>query len=111
MSARYRVTHGAVTVQTAVTEEGARAWVDVAPGKLLPGDVPASEVEMLLRQGRIEAVEDEPQPEPSSGRPSRSAVKDEWVAYARSVAKDSDEEAAIDGLTKDQLIELYGGES
>lgn len=48
---------------------------------------------------------------PPSERPARGATKDEWVAYARSVAADSDEEAAIDGLTKEQLIERYGSEA
>jgi hypothetical protein len=138
MSGRYRVTHGAVTVQTTVTAEGARAWVDVAPGKLVPEDVPASEVEMLLRQGRIEAVEDEPEPEendeqeeettppppsappappapvgptpepePVPERPAKSAHKADWVAYAQAV---DPETGGLDELTKDQLIELYGGE-
>lgn len=51
----------------------------------------------------------EADPEPGQGPPAKSAVKDEWVAYARSVAQDSDEEAAIDGLTKDELIAKYGG--
>ncbi|WP_171110596.1 MULTISPECIES: hypothetical protein [unclassified Streptomyces] len=44
-------------------------------------------------------------------RPARSAPKADWVAYARTRAQDSDEEAAIDGLTKEQLIEQYGSES
>ncbi|MFJ9128938.1 hypothetical protein ACIRJS_33035 [Streptomyces sp. NPDC102340] len=50
-------------------------------------------------------------PAPPSERPARSATKDEWVAYALSVAADSDEETAIDGLTKEQLIERYGNEA
>ncbi|MFD3835313.1 hypothetical protein ACFWWC_03525 [Streptomyces sp. NPDC058642] len=44
-------------------------------------------------------------------RPARSASKADWVAYARTRAQDSDEEAAVDGLTKEQLIEQYGGDS
>ncbi|MFE9921565.1 hypothetical protein ACFYQA_08280 [Streptomyces sp. NPDC005774] len=43
-------------------------------------------------------------------RPARSANKADWQAYARSLAQDSDEEAAIDGLTKEQLIEQYGSD-
>ncbi|MFI9824418.1 hypothetical protein ACIHFC_28800 [Streptomyces sp. NPDC052013] len=43
-------------------------------------------------------------------RPARSANKAEWQAYARSRARDSDEEASIEDLTKDQLIEQYGGD-
>ncbi|MFE6284353.1 hypothetical protein [Streptomyces sp. NPDC057877] len=44
-------------------------------------------------------------------RPARSAPKADWVDYARARAQDSDEEATIDGLTKEQLIEQYGGDS
>ncbi|MEV1079875.1 hypothetical protein AB0I98_16760 [Streptomyces sp. NPDC050211] len=42
-------------------------------------------------------------------RPARSASKADWAAYARARAQDSDEEATIGGLTKEQLIEQYGG--
>ncbi|HEX5561801.1 MAG TPA: hypothetical protein VFX52_09170 [Nocardioidaceae bacterium] len=46
---------------------------------------------------------------PGAGeRPARSAPKADWVAYARTRAQNSDEEAAIDGLTKEQLVEQYG---
>ncbi|MET9729668.1 hypothetical protein ABZZ79_03075 [Streptomyces sp. NPDC006458] len=44
-------------------------------------------------------------------RPARSASKSDWTAYARTRARDADEEAAIDGLTKEQLIEQFGGDS
>ncbi|MFJ8054952.1 hypothetical protein [Streptomyces sp. NPDC096142] len=50
-------------------------------------------------------------PDAVSERPARSAPKGDWVAYARARAQDSDEEAAIDGLTKEQLVEQYGGDS
>lgn len=42
------------------------------------------------------------------GRPARSEPKAVWQEYARGLAQDSDETAAIDGMTKDQLIEKYG---
>lgn len=45
----------------------------------------------------------------TEGRPPRSASKAEWQDYARSRAADSDEEAAIDGMTKEQLVDRYGG--
>ncbi|MBQ0827708.1 hypothetical protein [Streptomyces tagetis] len=49
---------------------------------------------------------------PDAGeRPARSASKADWVAYARRAARDSDEEAAVDSLTKEQLIDQYGGAS
>jgi hypothetical protein len=44
-------------------------------------------------------------------RPARSASKAEWQEYAHARAQDSAEEAAIDGLTKDELIKQYGGDS
>lgn len=40
-------------------------------------------------------------PEP----PAKSASKSDWVAYARQVSPDAD----VDGLTKDQLVERFGG--
>ncbi|MEU5608449.1 hypothetical protein AB0H03_06775 [Streptomyces sparsogenes] len=54
----------------------------------------------------VAAVEDEPA---DAGRPARSATKAEWQDYARSKAKDADEVDAIDGMTKEQLVERYGG--
>lgn len=106
MTARHRVTHGAVTVQTAVTAGGARAWVDVPPGKLLPGDVPADEVQALLRQGRIESVnEPEPAPEPEPlGRPAKSASKADWKVFAVQEGTDEDE---ADAATRDELAAKY----
>ncbi|MCD7440240.1 hypothetical protein K4B79_18675 [Streptomyces lincolnensis] len=50
-------------------------------------------------------------PDAAPERPARSAPKADWQAYARARAQDSDEEVAIDGLTKDQLIEQYGGDN
>jgi hypothetical protein len=44
-------------------------------------------------------------------RPARSAPKADWVAYARTRAQDSAEEAAIGDLTRHQLVEQYGGDS
>ncbi|MEU9921877.1 hypothetical protein AB0H51_11370 [Streptomyces griseoluteus] len=44
-------------------------------------------------------------------RPARSASKAEWQAYARTRAQDSGEEAAIDGMTKEELVAKYGGGS
>lgn len=41
--------------------------------------------------------------------PARSASKAEWAEYARSLAADSDEVNQINLLTKEQLIEQYGG--
>lgn len=114
MTARHRVTHGYVTVQTAVTHEGARAHVDIRLGALLPEDVPADEIAALLRQDRIELVKEAPSGGGGEGSgsgpedikpPARSAIKAAWVAYAKAV---DPETGGIDGLTKEELIELYG---
>ena len=57
-------------------------------------------------------VEADPEPEedeqePRLERPAKSAVKADWVAYAQAVAPET---GGLDELTKEQLIELYGGE-
>jgi len=65
---------------------------------------------------------EEPQPEEPPGGddgdgpgaskpPARSASKADWQAYARPRAQDSDEAAAIEKLTRDELVALYGGDS
>lgn len=58
--ARYVVTAGYVTAETAVP--GGRASVDIPRGALLPEDVPAETVESLLGLGRIEAIAEAPAP-------------------------------------------------
>ncbi|WP_060887286.1 hypothetical protein [Streptomyces caniscabiei] len=58
-------------------------------------------------------VDPDPVPEeggqkpPPPERPAKSAVKADWVAYAQAV---DPETGGLDELTKEQLIELYGGE-
>ncbi|WP_060880622.1 hypothetical protein [Streptomyces scabiei] len=81
-----------------------------------PGSDEEQRLDDLVARGeggwhRVAEKETAPTQAPADKRPAKNAVKDEWVAYARTQAKDSDEEAMIDGLTKDELIELYGGES
>jgi hypothetical protein len=49
-------------------------------------------------------------PADPSVRPARGASKADWVAYARTRAQDEDEEAAVEGLTKEQLVAQYGGD-
>lgn len=53
----------------------------------------------------------EPEPEPKSqepeGRPKDYAPKPDWVAWAVTEGAD---EAEAEALTKNELIELYGGE-
>lgn len=54
----YKVTHGFVTVPTAVA--GGTAHIDIPRGAALPDDVPAEYVQTLLGRGHIEAVDDGP---------------------------------------------------
>lgn len=77
---------------------------------------PSPRLEMLPNWTRLD--EDQPGPEapqaPSTApveRPAKNANKDAWLAYARTRAKDSDEAAEVEGLTKEQLIERYGEEA
>lgn len=48
----YRVIAGYATVQTKLDK--GRAYIDIPRGAELPSDVPAEEVEWLLRSGQIE---------------------------------------------------------
>ncbi|MGI5196577.1 hypothetical protein ACQEVY_23495 [Streptomyces sp. CA-288835] len=104
-----------------VQYEHRSARLDMLPNwELLSEPEPSGATEEPSAQG--DAPQEKPN-EPSDGggdsgsgsddvqRPARSASKADWQAYARARTQDSDEEAAIDGLTKDQLIEQYGGES
>ena len=43
----------------------------------------------------------------AAGQPARNASRDAWAAYARQVAQTSDEADAIDGLTRDELIDVF----
>ncbi|MFC7909062.1 hypothetical protein [Streptomyces nigra] len=52
---------------------------------------------------------DETDDQAPSEPPAKNAPKAEWLAYARTRVQDSDEAAAVEGLTKEQLIEQYGG--
>lgn len=65
----------------------------------------------------VSAAETEPPPPPvepvktEDKAPAKSGSKADWQAYARPRAKDSDEAAAIEQLTRDELVALYGGGS
>ncbi|MFG2277520.1 hypothetical protein ACGFNQ_02380 [Streptomyces asoensis] len=87
--------------RTPGTQEPPPAVVTEPPGPQAPGDEPPAEPD----GGGDGSGPDAPE------RPARSASKADWQAYARERAQDSDEEAAIDGLTKDELIKQYGGDS
>lgn len=43
------------------------------------------------------------------GVPAGNATTEEWRAYARRLANDSDEAAAIERMGRDELRETYGG--
>lgn len=48
-------------------------------------------------------------PDDGVKRPARSANKATWQAYARAVAQEAEELDAIDDMTREQLLEAYGG--
>jgi len=102
--ASYRVTAGYVTVETAVP--GGRAQIDIPRGADLPGDVPAEQVDHLLRTGAIEAVEPAPEPvaAPPVGPPPRGGPgsgADAWAAYAHAHGV-----AVPDGANRDRIQEI-----
>jgi hypothetical protein len=43
--------------------------------------------------------------------PAKGASKAEWQDYARKVEDDPERQSDIEGMTKDQLVERYGGGS
>lgn len=79
---RYVVTAGYVTVETSVG--AGRAYVDIPRGAPVPGDVPAEQVEMLLRLGHVApAAEPEPASDPVGAgsddpEPSNQDIR-EWA--------------------------------
>jgi hypothetical protein len=76
-----------------------------------PGSAEEQRLEDLVTKGEDgwHRVEDTPAPSaPAVERPAKSANKADWVAYAQAV---DPETGGLDELTKDQLIELYGGEN
>lgn len=80
---RYQVTVGYVTVTTHVG--AGRARIDVPYGTTLPDDVPAEDIDRLLRLGHIKAAESaehDPAPDPNAdgGVPAGPiAVVLQWV--------------------------------
>lgn len=86
----YTVTAGYVTVQTRLDK--GRAYVDIPRGARLPEDVPAEEVDWLLRSKQI-AHADAAEPEDAGEDPDLSGESDE-----------------LDGLDKDALLEVAGNE-
>ncbi|MFE6103189.1 hypothetical protein ACFVQ4_24975 [Streptomyces laurentii] len=81
-------------------------------GDVVEYEQPSPRLEALENWTRLAPEPEQPISPPAdpAERPARNAPKDAWQAYARTRAQDSDEAAAIDGLTKDQLIEQYGSD-
>ncbi|XMN09310.1 hypothetical protein ACK8N7_26370 [Streptomyces griseobrunneus] len=82
------------------------------PGQVLvettppaPDEVPTQDTPPVELTPVSKAPVDEPR------QPAKSGSKADWQAYARTRAKDSNEEAEIDGLTRDELAARYGGDS
>ncbi|WP_046495077.1 hypothetical protein [Streptomyces odonnellii] len=76
-------------------------------GDIVTLPTPRGRLERLANWTRLD-----PDPEPSAPagpvRPSKSAKKEEWVSYARTRTQTAEDEAKIDGLTRDELIAQYG---
>jgi hypothetical protein len=74
--------------------------VQVTKGGPVPSNVTDEALTNLIELGYVEKAES------SDGPPAKSASKGDWEAYARTQgATDED----LDGVTKDDLIALYGG--
>lgn len=88
-------------------------------GEVVESEEPQKRLEWLANWSRLDDGEGEENTPDDSGtvssgtleQPSVRDSKADWVAYAHSVAQDSEEEDRIDDLTKEQLIETYGGSS
>lgn len=78
----------------------------------VPGDmVLRADADRLNMLGDLEVADPPPPPVPADGpvRPSTSATKDEWIAYAKAVDQANEITGADHSvLTKAQLIEAYG---
>jgi hypothetical protein len=91
----YRVIAGYVTAQTKLPQ--GRAYIDFPRGAELPSDVPAAEVEWLLRSDQIEEIgSSEPEPEPE---PEPEGEGDETV------------EIQLEDLDKDDLLKIAEDEN
>ncbi|MCX4827183.1 hypothetical protein OG746_26685 [Streptomyces sp. NBC_01016] len=80
-------------------------------GDVVEYEHPDARLEMLPNWERLDteaAPEDKGPADEQDGRPSKSANKSEWLAYARAQVQDADENDELDTLTKDQLVERYG---
>lgn len=82
------------------------------PGQVLvettppaPDEVPTQETPPVELTPVSKAPVDEPR------QPAKNASRADWQAYARTRAQDSNEEAEIEGLTRDELAARYGGDS
>ncbi|MFD5682194.1 hypothetical protein [Streptomyces bacillaris] len=82
------------------------------PGQVLmettppaPGKVPTQETPPVELTPVSQVPADGPR------QPAKNASRADWQAYARTLAKDSNEEAELEGLTRDELAARYGGDS
>ncbi|WP_128818021.1 hypothetical protein [Streptomyces sp. S063] len=70
-----------------------------------PGEVATQDTSPVELTPVTQAATDEPR------QPAKSGSKADWLAYARTRAQDSAEEAELEGLTRDELAARYGGDS
>ncbi|KPL31121.1 hypothetical protein JI76_18140 [Streptomyces anulatus] len=86
-----------------VAQGPGQVFVETTPPT--PGEVPTQESPPVELTPASQVPADEPR------QPAKSGSKADWQAYARTRAKDSVEEAEIEGLTRDELAARYGGDS
>ena len=82
-------------------------WHRVADAQT--GSGPEPEPEAPSAPGPSASAPEPPAPAPAvPERPTTRDSKAVWLEYARSVARDSDEEARASSMTKQELIDAYG---
>ncbi|MYW48879.1 hypothetical protein [Streptomyces sp. SID161] len=60
---------------------------------------------------QLTTVEDESETAGVTQPPAKNASRADWQDYARQVEDDPERQSDIEGLTRDQLVERYGGGS
>ncbi|MFD3749750.1 hypothetical protein ACFWVT_05695 [Streptomyces cyaneofuscatus] len=85
---------------------------DQGPGQVLVETTPPATDEVPTQE--TPPVELTPVSQASADgprQPAKNSSRADWQAYARTRAQDSNEEAEIEGLTRDELAARYGGDS
>ncbi|MFE5996766.1 hypothetical protein ACFQ6C_07710 [Streptomyces sp. NPDC056454] len=85
---------------------------DQGPGQVLVETTPPAADEVPTQDTPpVELTPISQAPADELRQPAKNASRADWQAYARTRAQDSNEEAEIEGLTRDELAARYGGDS